>query len=254
MLKSKLIRFALPLLLLFCNSSENSVAGSKQKSPDQQSGGTGTLQKMIVENGSVTMDLDLNRLNGVSSAVGKLETMRFVVAANSFFPILVFNNLLRGPQPGSMALIPQNSATLPAALSASLKQLVIEKLPSGGASDLAVRDSNTGFTFFNIEGHQYQYDANAQSLAITNGRLLISKQFANALGRPSDAGSLAGQISLGVALQPTEIAQVVNGQPKSVVMPPLRGAAGGEVPALVAGPDVIVGDVESVEQFDPAVG
>src|SRR6266566_630256 len=248
MLKSKLIRFALPLLLLFCNSSENSVAGSKQKRPDSQDGATGTLQKMIVENGSVTMDLDLNRLNGVSSAAGKLETMRFVVAANSFFPILVFNNLLRGPQPGSMALIPQNSATLPAALSASLKQLVIEKLHSGGASDLAVRDSNTGFTFFNIEGHQYQYDANAHSLAITHGRLLVSKQFANALGRPSDAGSLAGQISLGAALQPTEIVRLVNGQPKSVVMPPLRGAAGGEVPALVAGPDVIVGDVESVEQ------
>ena len=254
MLKSKLIRFALPLLLLFSNGSENSVAGSKQKSPDSQTGATGTLQKMIVESGSVTMDLDLNRLNVVSSAAGKLETMRFVVAANSFFPILVFNNLLRGPQPGSMALIPQNSATLPAALSASFKQLVVEKLPSGGASDLAVRDSNTGFTFFNIEGHQYQYDANAQSLAITNGRLLISKQFANALGRPSEAGSLVGQISIGAALQPTEIAQVVNGQPKSVVMPPLRGAAGGEVPALVAGPDVIVGDVESVDQLDAAVG
>jgi hypothetical protein len=254
MLKSKLIRFALPLLLLFSNGSENSVAGSKQKSPDSQTGATGTLQKMIVENGSVTMDLDLNRLNGVSSAAGKLETMRFVVAANSFFPILVFNNLLRGPQPGSMALIPQNSATLPAALSASFKQLVVEKLPSGGASDLAVRDSNTGFTFFNIEGHQYQYDANAQSLAITHGRLLVSKEFANALGRPSDAGSLVGQISLGAALQPTEIAQVVNGQPKSVVMPPLRGAGGGEVPALVAGPDVIVGDVESVDQLDAAVG
>jgi hypothetical protein len=256
MLKSKLVRFALPLLLLFGNSSENSVAGSKQKSPDSQTGATGTLQKMIVESGSVTRDLDLNRLNGTAPATGKLETgssrilseLRFAFAANSFFPILVFNNVLRGPQPGSIALIPQNSATLPAAFSESLKQLVVEKLPSGGASDLAVRDSNTGFTYFNIEGHQYDYDANAHSLAITNGRLLISKQFANALGRPSDAGSPAGQISIGASMQPTEIARLVNGQPKSVVMPPLRGAAGGEVPALVAGPDVIVGDVESVEQ------
>src|SRR6266404_7166226 len=258
MLKSKLIRFALPLLLLFSNGSENSVAGSKQKSPDSQTGATGTLQKMIVESGSVTMDLDLNRLNGTAPATTGssriLSELRFAIAANSFFPILVFNDVLRGPQPGSIALIPQNSTTVPAALSASFKQLVVEKLPSGGASDLAVRDSNTGFTFFNIEGHQYQYDANAQSLAITHGRLLVSKEFANALGRPSDAGSLAGQISLGVALQPTEIAQVVNGQPKSVVMPPLRGAAGGEVPALVAGPDVIVGDVESVDQLDAAVG
>jgi len=72
MLKSKLIRFALPLLLLFCPpkaGSENSVAGSKQKSPDNQAGATGTLQKMIVESGSVTMDLDLNGFNGSSSLV-----------------------------------------------------------------------------------------------------------------------------------------------------------------------------------------
>jgi len=216
MLKSKLIRFALPLLLLFCNSSENSVAGSKQKSPDNQTGATGTLQKMIVESGSVTMDLDLNRLNGTALATTGssriLSELRFAIAANSFLPILVFNNVLRGPEPGSIALIPQNSTTVPAALSASFKQLTIEKLPSGGASDLAVRDSNTGFTYFNIEGHQYDYDANAHSLTITNGRLLISKQFANALGRPSDAGSPAGQISIGASMQPTEIARLVNGR------------------------------------------
>src|SRR6266446_4033183 len=119
MLKSKLVRFALPLLLLFSNGSENSVAGSKQKSPDSQTGATGTLQKMIVESGSVTMDLDLSRLNGTGASTGKLETassrilseLRFAIAANSFLPILVFNNVLRGPVPGSIALIPQNSTT-----------------------------------------------------------------------------------------------------------------------------------------------
>ena len=55
-----------------------------------------------------------------------------------------------------------------------------------------MRDSTTGFTFFNIHGHQYDYDAAAQSLAVTNGGLVISKELAQALGRPSDAGSVAG--------------------------------------------------------------
>ena len=64
------------------------------------------------------------------------------------------------------------------------------------------------FTFFNIEGDQYDYDANAQSFSITGGRLLISKQFANALGRPSDAGSIVGKISVGAAMQPIEIDQL----------------------------------------------
>src|SRR5438132_4816672 len=139
MLKSKLIRFALPLLLLFCNSSEKSVAVSKQKTPDSQGGATGTLQKMIVESGSVMIDADLNRLIGAGGTTGKLETLRFAIAANSFFPILVFNDLLRAAEPGSIALIPQNSTTLPAVLSASINQLGVEKLASGEPFDLAVR-------------------------------------------------------------------------------------------------------------------
>jgi hypothetical protein len=237
MLKRILTAFMLPLLLLFCNISQNSVAGSKQKSPDAQSG---SLEKMIVASGSVVMDVDLNRLNGVNSVTAKCETLRFAVAADSFFTVLVFNDILRGPEQGSIALIPQNSATLPAALSASLNQLVVEKLPSGEAFDLAVRDGKTGFAFFNIEGHQYDYDAGAQSLRITDGRLLISKEFANALGRPSDAGAVAGKISIGAATQPIEITHLVNGEPQSVMMP-----AVGTQP----GPDVIVGDLPSVEQF-----
>jgi hypothetical protein len=241
----------LPLVLLFCNSSQNSVAGSKQKSPDAQ---TGTLEKMIVASGSVVMDVDLNRLNGINSATAKSETLRFTVAADSFFTVLVFNNILRGPEQGSIALIPQNSATLPAALSASLNQLVVEKLPSGEAFDLAVRDGKTGLAFFNIEGHQYDYDANAQLLSIKDGSLLISQDFAQALGHPSEAGSVVGKISIGTSMQPVEIATVVNGGLQSVTMPPLQRATsvGAQAPqpsmGTISGPDVIVGDLPSVEQ------
>ena len=60
MSKITLTSFALLLLLFFGNSSRNYAAQSKQNTSDAP---TGTLQKMIVENGSVTMDLDLNRLN-----------------------------------------------------------------------------------------------------------------------------------------------------------------------------------------------
>jgi hypothetical protein len=82
-------------------------------------------------------------------------------------------------------------SNLPAALRSSLKRLTVEKLPSGRGFDHAVRDSDTGFTFFNTEGHQYNYDATAQSLMIAGGRLLISKEFASTLGILSEAGSLA---------------------------------------------------------------
>ena len=199
---------------------------------------SGTLQKMIVENASVTMQLDLNGLNGSNSLVARPVTLQFSVAANSFFPILVFNDLLRAVKPGSMALIPSRSGGIPALpvrLGASVKQLVVEKLPSNQYFGLAVRDSKTGFTFFNVEGGDYDYNANARSLGIAGGRLLISKQFANALGRPSDAGSVVGKISVGAAMQPIEITQMVNGKPQSVMLPPLNQRAGpGAVPGARA--------------------
>ncbi len=176
MSKLTLTGLALPLFLLFASppaSAPNAFGATKGTTENQAQ--AGTLQKMIIENGNVTMDLDVNQLNGISSVPGTPTTLQFAVAANSFFPILVFNELLRGLEPGSMALIPAggNAAgySLPAALRASLKQLVIQKLPSGEGSDLAVRDGKTGFTFFNIDGGQYDYDAKAQSLSITGGRL-----------------------------------------------------------------------------------
>jgi hypothetical protein len=144
--------------------------------------------------------------------------------------------------------------SLPAALSASLKRLTVEKLRSGQGFDLAVRDSNTGFTFFNIEGPQYGYDARAQSLTITGGRLLISKEFANALGLPSEAGSWAGTVSIGGAMRPIQIDHIVKGETKSTMMPPMQHALGPGLPNLVPGPDVIVGDIEDVAQFNAPVG
>ena len=261
MSKIPLTGFALLSVLFFANASGNNAAQPKQHASEAL---TGTLQKMIVENASVTMQLDLNGLNGSNSLVARPVTLHFAAAPNSFFPILVFNDLLRGLQPGSMALALQNSSSagvnapgysnLPAALSSSLKRLTVEKLPSGQGFDLAVRDSNTGFTFFNIEGHQYNYDAAARSFTITGGRLLISKQFASTLGIPPEAGSLAGTISIGAAMQPIQIDQVVRGETKSMVMPPMQHAVGPGVPNLVPGPDVIVGDVEDVAQFDAPVG
>src|SRR5438094_1818104 len=225
-------------------------SGNSAANKNPSNGGhSGTLQKMIVASGSVTMDLDVNRLNGISSTTGKLETLHFAVAPNSFFPILVFNNMLRAPEPGSMGLVPQNSLALPSALTASLKRLAIEKLGSSERFDITVSDAMCCFVFLNVEGNLYYYDANAQLLRIQGGRLLISKEFANALERRVDAGVAVGKISVGAAMQPIEITQLVNGAPKSVVMPPLRGAAGADAPTLVPGPDVIVGDLPEMAQY-----
>ena len=108
------------------------------------------------------MEVDLDRLNdaGAATEKSKLETLRFALAPDSFFTIVVTNDVLRGPLPGSMGLIPQNAANLPALLNASFHQLVLEKSSRAKPHELVVRDSKSGFVFFNIEGHQYDYDAN----------------------------------------------------------------------------------------------
>src|SRR5437764_12066160 len=134
MLKNTLIILALPLVSLLAISVATPLWGVSEQPASQTAPSavatapTGTLQKMIVESGSVTIDLDLNGFNGNSSLVARPITLQFAVGANSFFPILVFNDLLRGPEPGSMALIPvaliAAGYTLPGTLGASLEQLV----------------------------------------------------------------------------------------------------------------------------------
>ena len=147
MSKITLTGFALLSVLFFGYSSENYATQPQHNASDAS---TGTLQKMIVENGSVTVNVDLNGLNGSDALITRPVALQFAAATNSFFSILVFNDQLRGPESGSIALIPQGRpvSLLPALFAASFKQLVVEKLPADSESDIVVRDAKTGFTFF----------------------------------------------------------------------------------------------------------
>ena len=128
--------FALLLLLFLGNSSENYAAQSKQNTSDAP---TGTLQKMIVENGSVTMDLDLNRLNGISSAGGKTQ-LRCISLQGPIlsFPFWFLTICCAGPgrdrwrsDPGRRSNAHRATAICPRRLGASLKRLVSRKTSFG---------------------------------------------------------------------------------------------------------------------------
>ena len=72
-LKVTLIGFMLPLVLLFGSPHVDSPnPGTKNNNNGHAQ--SGTLQKMIVENASVTMQLDLNGLNGSNSLVARPVT------------------------------------------------------------------------------------------------------------------------------------------------------------------------------------
>jgi hypothetical protein len=243
----KTISVALLLFALVVNSSAATMAGATPSSPD---GDTGTLEKMIVASGSVAMNLDLNRLNGTTPSPKAPSTgvINFDLEANSFFPVLVLNNELRGTLPGSMALIPHNTVNLPERLSTA--SLVLESMEWGGPYELVIRDAKSGFIFFSIEGHQYQYDGEHHALNVTEGRVLVSKEFAEALGRPADAGAIVGSIRVNANMTPVEVSQIVNGEVRADSMPAMRTPEAGSVP----GPDVIVGDLSGLAQFGSSAG
>lgn len=243
MLKMILVPLVLQLLLL----SNGSDAFSTRAQQHDSEGQTGTLEKMIVANGSVTMDIDFGRLNG-GPARRQMNTLRFGIAPDSFFTILVLDNSLRGPLPGSMALVPRTFSGWPSWLNSSLHQLVIEKVDGSQPFDIVVSDGKTGFVFFNIEGNLYDYDAETRMLSIKEGRLLLSREFAAKVGRPAAEGTAVGTISITATMRSIEVTQVVNGEARSVALPALTSIAGAAAPTLSAGPDVIVGDLPSLVQ------
>ena len=248
MLKTILIAL-LPLLIFFSNGSDRSFSKSGQETNQD----SGTLEKMIIANGNVAIDLNMSRISGTSPRAreSRSSSLRFDVERSSFFKTLVFNGEFRGVLPSSMDLAPLNAADLPAKLKASYDDLVIESLPFGEHYELIIRDARTGFRFFNIEGHQYDYNAGTRTLTIQLGRLLISDEFAAELGRPSDAGSLVGQVSVDATLQPIEVTHIADGDVKSDVLP---AGAGAPETGTVPGPDVVVGDLSGLAQFGSSFG
>lgn len=247
--------FFVAVLLLFLSSSPGETASQVPK--EGGDGRTVTLERMAVASGNVTMDINVDRLRGVRSEAqdAKPDQFRFGVNANYFFAVRVLNDVLRGPEPGSMGLTWNNSRALPEPLNASSNQLVVEKVAPTEPFDLVVRDGKTGFTFFNIEGNLYDYDAIGQLLSIHNGRLLISEELANKLGRSKEAGTVVGEISIKVSVYPIEITTFVNGAVKSSIMPPRRARdPQGPDGAGVPGPDIIVGSMQGLQQFGSAPG
>ncbi len=216
----------------------------KESEHANHEGETGTLQKMIVENGTATIDLDFGKING-EVAKARNTSLRFDVEPNAFFKVLVFNDEFRGSLPSSMRIVPQSSVKLPASLSSSSNQMVVESLPWGGEYDMAVRDGKTGFTFFNMEGYQFEYDAAQNLLNIVGGRLLMSEEYAAQLGRPSDAGKVVGDISISTKMRSIETSTVANGEVTADVLPASTSPETGTVP----GPDVIVGDLTGLVQY-----
>jgi len=98
------------------------------------------------------------------------------------------------------------------------------------------------------------YDVGAQLPSITDGRLLISPDFANALGRPSESGSVVGKISIRASMHPVDIQTLVNGEVRSAVMSPLHGAGAppsvGTVPGPIS-PSEIFPPWSKVEVMEP---
>jgi hypothetical protein len=127
--------------------------------------------------------------------------------------------------------------------------LVLEKA-AWGDHELAIRDARTEFPFFDIEGFEAEYDPRGKRFSIRDGRLLISKEFAETLGRSAEAGAAVGSFDLSTAMKTAEISEIIEGEVTSNTLPALGSPETGSVP----GPDVVVGDLSGLAQFGASSG
>ena len=235
----------LPVLVLFGIGLNRPLPGPESKGEE---GTTGILKKMIVASGTAAMDLNMTRLGGTRTTLAKSGGLIFDIERDSFFSVIVFNDELRGPLPSSMRLIPQRAAALPGKLGESYENLIVENMPVGSPYELTVRDGRTGFVFFNVEGHQYDFAADADVFNIQMGRMLLSDEFAAELGRSSEAGTVVGQISIRASMRTIEETEISDGEVQKSVLK--ADPEAGTVP----GPDVIVGDLSGLAQFGSSSG
>lgn len=247
MLKTILVS-VLPLLFFFGEYTSNifPVVNSSVSADD------GVLERLVPSSGSVVLDFDMARLTDPSGRTSEPKRLEFDADDDSFFTVIVYNGELRGPTPSSMGINPRVSAYLPSKLAESYNRLVLESLAWGGHYDLVVRDAESGFVFFNIEGYQYAYDPATKGLRATDGRLLVSREFAEALGRPDAVGAMVGTITIETAMRAVEVQYIRGGEVESSVLP--AGAGMEPNAGTVPGPDVIVGDVNGLAQFGSATG
>ncbi len=244
MLKAVLIAF-LPILVF---SGEGSMFLSSFNTPSSRP--SGILEKMVVESGSISFDLDMGKLTGTSPDAARPDSLRFDVGADSFYIILVYNGELRGPLPSSLRIAPIASAYLPSRLADSYNRLILESLGWGSRYSMVVRDAESGFVFFNVEGYEFEYDGVQKVFNIKGGRLLISDEFAKEMGRPADVGVIVGELKLSSKARAIEVQEIANGEVESSVLP--AGAGMRPDDGSVPGPDVIVGDVNGLAQFGSA--
>ncbi len=261
-----MLKTILVALLLFTVSFSNGAAVLAVESNQSTTKSNGvTIEKMIVAGGNIAMNINMDRLNGGR----KTGVLRFDAVQDSPLTVIVTDNRLRGPLPSSMRIVTQSPFELPMKMNASANDLVVEVLPFGGSHyELAVRDQRTGYTFFNIEGHQYDYDANSRQFTIREGRLILSSEYAADLGRPTDAGTIVGEFSSSTTMK--TIDTLIDGKSETDYLVENSGeilsgndafarffnsqsqcgASAGTTP----GPDVVVGDVVGLAQFGSAVG
>lgn len=247
-LRDNLFRVVLSVLglgLLFVIA----VSLTEQETVAGPQGETGTLEKLIIANGNAVMNINLERLNAADSRSRTSNAdIRFELESNAFYTIMVFNGELRAALPSAVGIDAGDSA-VSRSVFGTPGDLVIESLPWGGDFEFVVRDRQSDFTYFNIDGPEVEYNSEDRKYRIVSGRLLVSDEYAKQLGRGTPAGTVAGEISMSATMFPIEITTVENGAITSNSLPPT-----GELAGTVPGPDVVVGDLKGLAQFGSAFG
>lgn len=219
--------------------------GPKKVGSNSQSG---VLKRLIVSNGTVNIKLD-NTVVGTNKRAGQVD-LSFNIEKDAMFNVTTVDDELRGPMPGSMNIEPAQKSSLTGKLGNSYERLSVERPPFTEEHSLYVRDSKSGFKFFFVEGHELSFEPGESRFAASNGRLMITKDFARVLGNDELAGTRAGSISISAKMRAIEVVELSDDADNKTTIPGKNANFDGSRP----GPDVVVGDVFGLAQFGSASG
>lgn len=230
---NSIIAALLPTLVFFGNSANLFV----ETVGTTRTANAGTLEKLAVADATIVFEIDVEnfRLGGVAA-----PRLTFAAAPDSFFTFLVYNGELRAVMPGTLTLVPSD-----AGMKGRLPDLVLERSELVSDDPLVIRDRGTGSIVFNVDAAPSNFDGFSRTFRSQGGRLVLTKEYADALGRPEDAGKIVGQFAMSASTRVIESIQVSDGEVKAASLPANRNPEPGTVP----GPDVVVGRLFDLSQW-----
>jgi len=201
----------------------------------------------LVGVGFVTVDS-----SSAAAAGDRVNDIEFIVLRESNMQIVVVNDFLGNMLGGELRGLPAFTLHSAGKRVEVASPAVAIRESNDADYDFIFRDSATGLRLFELTGGNVDFDARLGLFSMSDALARITADLAAALGVPQAAGRTVGSVSFDGQMRVTERVVLHHGDPVEAELPPDDDDGGFETydddfPS--EGPDVIVGELPSLQQF-----